>query len=95
MDRKTELEIKKAKLDELRKQKAQRTTNITKTPSGNQLSTPPIDNNTQSSTSLNDFDADKILIECGITAPTFTTTNSSIGTISPQQSSSKLSFAKK
>jgi hypothetical protein len=93
MDRKTELEIKKAKLDELRKQKAQRTTNITKTPSGTQLSTPLIDNNSQSS--LNDFDADKILIECGITAPTFTTTNSSIGTISPQQSSSKLSFAKK
>ncbi len=93
MDRKTELEIKKAKLDELRKQKAQRTTNITKTPSGTQLSTPLIDNNSQSS--LNDFDADKILIECGITAPTFTTTNSSIGTISPQQSSSKLSFSKK
>ena len=58
MDRKTELEIKKAKLDELRKQKAQRT-NLTKTPSGNQLATP---DNSQSST-LNDFDADKILIE--------------------------------
>ena len=90
MDRKTELEIKKAKLDELRKQKAQRT-NLTKTPSGNQLATP---DNSQSST-LNDFDADKILIECGITAPTLTTTNSSFGTISPQNSSSKLSFPKK
>ena len=95
MDRKTELEIKKAKLDELRKQKLSRTT-IAKTPSGTQLSSLASSDQSPTTSTLSDFDADKILIECGITAPTLTTTNSSIGSLSPQQqNSTKLSFAKK
>ena len=92
MDRKTELEQKKAKLDQLRQQKLQRNSNITKTPSASQL---PTNEQQVTPSILNDIDPDKILIECGITTPTLTTTNS-IASISPkQQSQTKQSFAKK
>lgn len=65
MDKKTELEMKKAKLEQIRQRKAQ-TSSASLTGMANQ-STP--------SETLN-VDPDKILIECGITTPVLFSSNS-------------------
>lgn len=79
MDRKTELEQKKAKLEQLRLLKAQKAADTTTPTAGSGLSkvssgTNLALNETSVSTS-NEADLDKILIECGITAPILTSSN--------------------
>jgi hypothetical protein len=102
MDRKTELEQKKAKLDQLRQQKLQRSAQLSKTPSGTQLSNGASSTGDLSltpTTTYNDVDPDKILIECGITAPILTSTSAtptiSKSDLNQNLHSSRISFTKK
>jgi len=67
MDRKTELEAKKAKLEQMRKEKAQKMMNQAA------QSTP---STTFTGIDTLNVDPDKILIECGITTPVITSNNS-------------------
>lgn len=66
MDKKTELELKKAKLEQIRKERTQRAAGAVT----GQSTTPVGPNNGQTDTT--NVDPDKILIECGITTPVVT-----------------------
>jgi hypothetical protein len=70
MDRKSELEQKKAKLEQMRQTKLQKTFKTTQQSPTNGISSP-------SSDLTSDVDADRILIECGITTPVLTSSSSS------------------
>lgn len=68
MDRKTELEAKKAKLEQMRREKAQKMMSAAASPAPQSTTFTGID-------TLN-VDPDKILIECGITTPVLTSNTS-------------------
>jgi hypothetical protein len=78
MDRKRELDLKKAKLEQIKKEKLLKS-KVTSSPS-------PLPNQSENETA--NIDAEQILIQLGITTPVLTSSNTNLssigGTTSPQ-----------
>ena len=92
MDKKTELELKRAKLEQMRRRRNEAAATSAISPEQRASTIGGAGGNSSSSSSLN-VDAEKILIECGITTPVLLSNLSPSSTMAMDGASSGLDHA--